>query len=49
MRIIKTKKFAKWADQCALDDEALNRAAKEIAMEIYEANYGGGVIKKRIA
>ena len=24
-------------------------AAKEIAIEVYEANYGGGVIKKRVA
>ncbi len=49
MRIIKTKLFAKWAIKNQVSDESLNIAAKEIAIEIYEANYGGGVIKKRVA
>lgn len=49
MRVIKTKKFAKWAAKCDLSDKALGEAAKEIAINIYEANYGGGIIKKRIA
>jgi hypothetical protein len=49
MRIIKIKKFAKWADKCELTDEILREAAREIVIGIYEANYGGGVIKKRIA
>lgn len=49
MKIIKTKHFDKWAIKNRVSDESLNIAAKEIAIEIYEANYGGGVIKKRVA
>lgn len=49
MKIIKTKLFAKWAVKNQISDASLSTAAKEIAIEIYEANYGGGVIKKRIA
>lgn len=49
MKIIKTKLFAKWAIKNQVSDESLNIAAKEISIEIYEANYGGGVIKKCIA
>lgn len=49
MKIIKTKHFDKWAIKNQVSDESLNIAAKEIAIEIYEANYGGGVIKKRVA
>lgn len=49
MKIIKTKFFAKWAIKNQISDESLGIAAKEISIEIYEANYGGGVIKKRVA
>ncbi len=49
MKIIKTKLFAKWANKNAVNNEALIIAANEIAIDIYETNYGGGVIKKRIA
>lgn len=49
MKIIKTKLFAKWAIKNQVSDESLNIAAKEISIEVYEANYGGGVIKKRVA
>lgn len=49
MKIIKTKLFAKWAIKNDINDESLIIAAKEISIEIYEANYGGGIIKKRIA
>lgn len=49
MKIIKTKLFAKWANKNEVSDESLLLAAKEIADNNYEANYGGGVIKKRIA
>ncbi|KTC76902.1 hypothetical protein Lbru_3009 [Legionella brunensis] len=46
MKIIKTKFFAKWAIKNQVSDESLNIAAKEIAIVIYEANYGGGVIMR---
>lgn len=49
MKIIKTKLFAKWAIKNAIDDRLLINAAIEIAIDVYEANYGGGVIKKRVA
>lgn len=49
MKIIKTKLFNKWAVKNEVTDEALIAAAKEIVIDVYEANYGGGVIKKRIA
>ncbi|WP_028388282.1 type II toxin-antitoxin system RelE/ParE family toxin [Legionella fairfieldensis] len=48
MRIIKTKLFNKWAIKNKVRDELLITAAEEISIEVYEANYGGGVIKKRI-
>lgn len=49
MKIIKTKLFAKWAIKNEVKDESLVIAANEIAIDVYEANYGGGVIKKRVA
>ena len=49
MKIIKTKKFSKWEERSKIDDDSLVEAAKEIRTNIYEANYGGGVVKKRIA
>ena len=49
MKIIKPKKFSKWAERSKIDDDSLVEAAKEIRTNIYEANYGGGVVKKRIA
>lgn len=49
MKIIKTKLFAKWAMKNSIDDQLLINAANEIALDIFEANYGGGVIKKRVA
>ena len=49
MKIIKTKLFTKWAIKNEVSDEALTAAAKEIAIDVYEANYGGGVVKKRVA
>lgn len=49
MRIIKTKKFSKWAIKSEISDIGLIDAAKEIALDVYEANYGSGVLKKRIS
>lgn len=49
MRIRKTKKFAKWAKKESVADAALIEAAKEISQDMYEANYGDGVLKKRVA
>lgn len=49
MKIIKTKLFAKCANKNNVRDASLLNAAKEIVADNYEANYGVGVIKKRIA
>lgn len=49
MKTIKTKLFAKWANKNDVSDKSLLEAAKEIAADNYEANYGSGVIKKRVA
>ena len=49
MKIIKSKLFAKWADKNKVSEQSLVIAANEIALEIYEANYGGGILKKRVA
>ena len=49
MKTIKTKIFAKWANKNKVNDKSLLNAAKEITAGNYEANYGSGVIKKRIA
>ena len=49
MKIIKTKIFAKWADKNKVSEQSLVIAANEIALELYEANYGGGLLKKRVA
>lgn len=49
MKTIKTKLFAKWANKNDISDKSLLEAANEIAADNYEANYGGGVIKKRVA
>lgn len=49
MKTIKTKLFAKWANKNDVSDSSLLEASKEIAAGNYEANYGSGVIKKRVA
>ena len=45
-RVFKTKSFARW---CALSDETLCTAAREIERGEYEADLGKGVVKKRVA
>lgn len=45
-RVFKTKPFARW---CALSDEMLCAAAREIERGKFEADLGKGVVKKRVA
>jgi len=45
-RVLKTKPFSRW---CALSDETLCAAAREIECGEYEADLGKGVVKKRVA
>lgn len=49
LKVIKTRWFSKWATKNKVDDHSLLIAAREVYAGLYEANYGGGVIKKRIA
>jgi len=49
MRIFKNKWFAKFAKKEGISDEKLIRAVGEIDGGNADADYGGGVIKQRIA
>ena len=49
MRAFQTRHFAKWARKVGLDDIALGAAAAEISRGAFEADLGGGVVKKRMA
>lgn len=49
MKILKTKKFNKWAKKQKISDEQLHHSAIEIKNGHYEASYGSGIIKKRVA
>ena len=49
MRVFKTRWLNRWARKIGLDDAMLYAAAMEAHAGSFEANLGGGVIKKRIA
>ena len=49
MRIFKNKSFAKFARKERISDAVLRKAVKEADMGNVAADYGGGVIKQRIA
>lgn len=49
MRIFKNKWFAKFAKKEKISDEKLVQAVKDAEAGKIDANYGGGVIKQRIA
>lgn len=49
MKIFKTRYFSKWAKKRDLKDALLLQIAQDISNGIFEANLGGGVLKKRIA
>jgi hypothetical protein len=49
MKIYKTKWFSRWAHKQRLDDVNLCKAIREIAAGLYDADLGGGLVKKRIA
>lgn len=48
MAIYKTRWFDRWARKEGLTDAKLCTAVEEIAAGLYEADLGGGLIKKRI-
>ena len=49
MRIFVTRKLDKWCVQHELSHEDLREAVEEIQEGLFDADLGGGVIKKRIA
>lgn len=49
MRIFKSKRFGKFATREGIDDSKLRAAVREAEACQIDADYGGGVIKQRIA
>ena len=49
MRIFKTKWFTKFAHKEYMADATLVEAIREIESGLVDADYGGGLVKKRIA
>ncbi len=49
MRILKTKWFAKFAKKEGISDAKLRKAVKDAEAGKVDADYGGGVIKQRVA
>ncbi|WP_404790593.1 type II toxin-antitoxin system RelE/ParE family toxin [Altericista sp. CCNU0014] len=49
MKIHKTRWFVRWARKQGLNDSSLCDAVREMSEGLYEADLGGGLIKKRIA
>lgn len=49
MRIFKNKRFAKFAQDEGICNEKLFAAVKDAEAGLIDADYGGGVIKQRIA
>lgn len=49
MAIYKNKWFHRWAKKEGLHDQALCAAVDEMAAGLFEADLGGGLLKKRIA
>lgn len=47
--ILKTRGFQRWAKKVGLLDEALSVAVSEMAEGLFDADLGGGVVKKRVA
>jgi len=44
-----TRHFAKWAKKQRLSEESLKKALSEVGNDIFEADMGGHIIKKRIS
>jgi len=49
MKIYKTHWFDRWAKKHGLSTQALCEAVREMKDGLYEADLGGGLLKKRIA
>lgn len=49
MRLFKTKWFARFARKEGIEDRKLVDAVREMERGLIDADYGGGLIKKRVA
>jgi hypothetical protein len=49
MKIYKTRWFNRWAHKQGLEDISLCAAVREMVAGLYDADLGGGLVKKRIA
>jgi hypothetical protein len=49
MKVHKTRWFVRWARKQGLNDFSLCAAVREMTEGLYEADLGGGLLKKRIA
>jgi hypothetical protein len=49
MSVYRTRTFSRWARKQRLSDAALCEAVHEMRHGLYEADLGGGLLKKRIA
>ena len=49
MRIFKSRKFARFARKEGIDDDVLRKSILDADRGLIDADYGGGVIKQRIA
>lgn len=49
MRIFKTREFSKFARKEGITDKKLRKAVEDAERGLIDADYGGGVIKQRVA
>ncbi len=49
IRVFKTKNFVRWLRKQKITEEPLNSAIEEVKQGLYDADLGGGLIKKRVA
>jgi hypothetical protein len=49
MAVYRVRSFSRWARKQRLSDRVLCDAVREMQQGVYEADLGGGLLKKRIA
>ncbi|WP_219892083.1 type II toxin-antitoxin system RelE/ParE family toxin [Chamaesiphon polymorphus] len=49
IEVYKTRWFERWARKQGLEDTSLCTAVREMLAGLYDADLGGGLVKKRIA
>ncbi|MBZ0106347.1 MAG: type II toxin-antitoxin system RelE/ParE family toxin [Sulfuricella denitrificans] len=48
-RVFKTRTFTRWMRKADVTDDALCQAVAEMTQGLFDADLGGGVLKKRVA